>query len=103
MIGPVSLQPSEYAKIILVLIVARYFAEYNLGHISSLKFLGIVGGVTIGLVAFILLGQKDLGTSMICIIGVLAVLYIAGLPMPWFVFLVAVVIGGGILVVAGTA
>lgn len=42
---------------------------------------GIVGGVCGFMFLFILLGQSDLGTTIICFVGILALLVFAGMPM----------------------
>ena len=85
------------------MIVARYYAEYKIGHITWGKCLLVAGGVTFGMILFILGGQNDLGTTIICIVGILALLLIAGIPTPVFIGIVGVCVLFGLLVVFGTS
>jgi rod shape determining protein RodA len=62
-IGPMQFQPSEWAKLVLILAVARYFANLggrNLTWRDIFKALGLVG-----LPMALVLIQPDLGTTLI--------------------------------------
>ena len=85
-VGPVSLQPSEFAKVGLVLVGATVLSAKRkllgrMGHVV-VPFLFPVAAVTIGLV---LLGH-DLGTVMVMGGIVAALLFAAGVPRRMFVY-----------------
>lgn len=74
-----------------------------MGNISLGKCLLVGGGVTFGMILFILGGQNDLGTTIICVVGILALLLIAGIPTYLFLAIVGVCAVFGLLVVFGTS
>ncbi|MDQ4063419.1 MAG: rod shape-determining protein RodA [Actinomycetota bacterium] len=60
-IGPVQVQPSEFAKILVVLVLAGYFSEHRLGdNMTFLKAMGILS-----LPALLVFAQPDLGTALV--------------------------------------
>ena len=87
-------QPSEWVKLILILAVARYFAEMRQKELSWSDF--IKAGLIVGFPMILVLVQPDLGTSLtylpIAVMGLflgglrakqgLAVLLLAGLTLP---------------------
>jgi rod shape determining protein RodA len=87
-------QPSEWVKLILILAMARYFAEMRQKELSWSDF--IKAGLIAGFPMLLVLSQPDLGTSLtympIAIMGLflgglrlkqaLAVLLLAGLMLP---------------------
>ena len=83
-IGPFRLQPSEFAKLALILWTADLFARKDavLHHWRELAwpFLG-VAGLLVGLVVL----EGDLGTAIILSIIVAGLLFVAGAPMRIFV------------------
>jgi cell division protein FtsW len=93
--GPFRLQPSEFAKLALILWAADLFTrrERVLDEWRQLAwpFLG-VAGLVVGVVVL----QGDLGTAIILAIIVAGLLFVAGAPMRIFV-------GLGVLGVAGIA
>lgn len=91
--GPLTFQPSELAKLALILYAARFLAERPRGFrtFGELMPLGMVVGVVVLLVA----SQPDLGTTLVIVVTVLAILFAAGLPVRWLGGLVG---AGGVLV-----
>src|ERR1700757_4677769 len=87
-------QPSEWVKLILILAVAKYFADLQQRELSWSDF--IKAGAMVGIPMLMVLAQPDLGTALtyipIAIMGLflggvrakqaLAVLLLAGLVMP---------------------
>jgi len=87
-------QPSEWVKLILILAVAKYFAEMQQRELSWSDFMK--AGAIVGVPMLMVLAQPDLGTALtylpIAIMGLflgglrlkqaLAVLILAGLTMP---------------------
>jgi rod shape determining protein RodA len=60
-IGPVQIQPSEFVKLLLVLVLAGYFTDHRLSDNETfLKSLGIVAPP-----AFLVFVQPDLGTTLV--------------------------------------
>ena len=60
-IGPVQIQPSEFAKLLVVVVLAGYFADHRLSdNVTFLKSLGIVA-----LPALLVFAQPDLGTALV--------------------------------------
>ncbi len=60
-IGPVQVQPSEFAKPLMIVVLAGYFAEKSVGeHGVFLKALGILA-----VPALLVLSQPDLGTALV--------------------------------------
>ena len=95
-VGGSSFQPSEFVKIVLIMIIALYIDEYGKGGIALVKCVGVVTAVSVGMILFIFVGQSDLGTTIICVVGIIAVLLFAGVPI-WIIG--GLIIGGGIIVV----
>jgi cell division protein FtsW (lipid II flippase) len=103
--GPVTFQPSEFARIALIIFFAGYLAEKRdlwaatsrsfLGvQLPSLKYFGpvaLVWAVSLGLLIF----EKDLGSSLLFFAVPLLMLYVA-------TGRIAYVILGGVLFVAGS-
>jgi rod shape determining protein RodA len=60
-IGPVQFQPSEFAKLLVVVVLAGYFSQNRLGDNKTfLKALGIIA-----LPALLVFAQPDLGTTLV--------------------------------------
>ena len=60
-IGPVQVQPSEFAKLLVVVVLAGYFSEHRLGdNTTFLKAFGILS-----LPGLLVFAQPDLGTALV--------------------------------------
>jgi rod shape determining protein RodA len=79
-IGPLHIQPSEFAKLATVLAVSKFLSD-QYADINKIKYFFISVGLI--LVPFILIArQPDLGTSLVFLALVIPVLFWAGLN--WF-------------------
>ena len=88
-IGSLGIQPSEAAKISLIIFTSKYLSKGNNKFIDIIPVLLIVG------VFFLLIMlQPDLGTGLILFISIISILFISGVNMKFF-------IGGGIIGIIG--
>ena len=98
-VAGIRLQPSEFAKVALILVLARYFSESQ--KLTARKFLDLVVPAFIAFVPFVLiLKQPDLGTGLMIMVIFCAValsvgverrtmlitigLGVLALPLLWF-------------------
>ena len=84
-IGSLGIQPSEAAKISLIIFTSKYLSKGNNKFIDIIPILLIVSIFFL----FIML-QPDLGTGLILFISIISILFIAGTSMKFF-------IGGGVI------
>ena len=81
---PVAFQPSEFAKWIVVVALAKYLSDHNL---EMKKFSTLIFPIFIALLpAAIILQQPDLGTALILLTPVLPMLYWVG-SRPFHLFM----------------
>lgn len=99
--GGFSLQPSEFAKLALLLWAAHVFAAKR-SSLGSLKQLLIPVIPVAGLIALLVMLQPDLGTLIVLAIVLGAVMWFAGAPL-WLYSLAAVLAVGGMLYLATSA
>jgi rod shape determining protein RodA len=94
-IGPVQVQPSEFAKLGMVIVLAGYFAEKAVGeHTVFLKALGVFA-----VPALLVFMQPDLGTALVFGAVFVAMAYIAGAKLIQFAGLVAAGVVAAVLAV----
>ena len=101
-LGPITIQPSEVAKLAVVMMLARYLSEHE-AQVTSTKKKGgsfvhgvLVPGGIIGLICLLVALEKHIsGLMIIGMIGV-AVMFVGGTRMKWIGL-----IGGGVAL-AGT-
>ena len=87
-LGPMNLQPSEFAKAALALVLAKFFGESRRGPSTRSDFL-IAGAITA--VPLLLIAQQpDLGTAVTLLPVLFAVVFVAGMPMRIFGILAVV-------------
>jgi rod shape determining protein RodA len=80
-IGGFSLQPSEFARMVIALVLAAYFAD---GRRSARSLGELAGAIAIVSVPFLLIArQPDLGTAVTLLPVLLGVTYLAGLRLKW--------------------
>lgn len=91
--GPIRIQPSELMKPAVVLAMARFYETLPNGLIGSWRSL-VPSGMLIALPIGLVLLQPDLGTSVAIAFGGVVVMFLAGLPLWWFL------LAGGALVSA---
>lgn len=100
-IGSLGIQPSEAAKISLIVFVSKYFSLSN-KYVDDF-FKGILPSLLIVLLFFLLIMlQPDLGTGIILLLSIVSILFIAGVSLKFFVFSGILGIGGiiGLIVIA---
>jgi len=83
-LGFMQLQPSEFMKPCIVLVLASFYHSLPAGMTSSWRAL-VPAGVLIGMPVGLVLLQPDLGTSLAIAFGGAVVMFLAGLPAKWFV------------------
>ena len=83
-LGFMVLQPSEFMKPAIVLVLARFFDGLPIGMINTWRAL-VPPGVLVGLPVGLVMLQPDLGTALAIVFGGAIVMFMAGLPMRWFV------------------
>ena len=82
-LGPISLQPSEFMKPAIALTLARFYELLPAGDVRNWR--GIWPALALlGLPAFLILVQPDLGTCIMVILCGVTVMFLAGLP--WWLF-----------------
>ena len=92
-IGSLGIQPSEAAKLALIIFTSKYLSKNNKFVKSYKDGVFPILGVVFLFFGLIML-QPDLGTGMILVVSIISLLFIAGVNMKFF-------IGGGILGVIG--
>lgn len=79
--GLILIQPSELAKIIMIIVLADYFARTR-HETRNLRWIGLSFVITVGVVLWILL-QPNLSTSIVIFVIWFAMLWISGLPFKY--------------------
>ncbi|HEY6360102.1 MAG TPA: rod shape-determining protein RodA [Vicinamibacterales bacterium] len=77
-LGPFNLQPSEFAKAAVALVLAKFFGESRRGAITRGDL--IIAGVLTAIPFLIIARQPDLGTAVTLVPIVFLVAYVAGMP-----------------------
>jgi rod shape determining protein RodA len=83
-LGFMTLQPSELMKPGIVLVLARFYDGLPPAMTQSWRSLLPVGAL-LGVPALLVMIQPDLGTGLAICFGAGIVIFMAGLPMKWFV------------------
>ncbi len=100
-IGSFGVQPSEFAKLGLIIFTAKYLAlnQKDLKNIKRGVF-PILG--MLFLVFGLIMLQPDFGTGMIIVVSILAMMFVAGVPVKFFLGLGGLGVFGiiGLIVVA---
>jgi rod shape determining protein RodA len=89
-IGSVGIQPSEFAKLAMIIMLSKKLSDMNL-EINNLKNFFTLAGYAVLPMALIVI-QPDMGMTMVCFFIVLGIFFMAGLDLK--------VIGGGFAGVA---
>ena len=77
-VGGISIQPSEFAKVISIVFLACYYGK-NRDNLNQIKVL-IFPLIPVGIIFALIVLQPDLGTALI--VGLIAFLMFFSLPMP---------------------
>ena len=78
-LGSFNIQPSEFAKAALALVLAKFFGESRRGIVTRVDLLVAAGLTAIPLL--LIAQQPDLGTAATLVPVAFAVVYVAGMPM----------------------
>jgi cell division protein FtsW len=97
-VGPLTLQPSEIAKFAVVAFTSSYLLRRQAEVRQSLWGF-IKPMVVVGLIVLLLLAEPDFGASMVTMLAVLGMLFLAGTPLLPYALLLSVVAIGAVLLV----
>ncbi len=96
-LGPLRLQPSELAKVTLVMLLAAYYDWLDIRKTSRPLWVMIPVALIL-LPTVLVLGQPDLGTALLLMTGGAVVMFCAGVS--WYYFgAVAALLGGAVTTV----
>jgi rod shape determining protein RodA len=85
--GFILIQPAEIAKLVMVIVLADYFARNHTSE-KNFRWIAYSFAITGGMVIWILL-QPNLSTSIVIFVIWFAMLWISGVPMKYLLILVA--------------
>lgn len=103
LVGGVSIQISEFLKISLVIMAARIAQQYQAGQLDFRDaFIRVAVFIVLPLV-FLFIAQSDMGTTAICVVGLIAVLWFSGIDRRIMVLFVILIILLGVVGIASQA
>ena len=82
-LGPIDFQPSEFAKVIVVLFIANYITKRNSKYLLFLVLSGLL---------MLILQQPDLGTSIIIGFVIASMLFVSEIKIRYFVLIILLVL-----------
>ena len=83
-IGGFGIQPSEFAKIGLIIYVSKYLANNN-RIITDVKKGVFPVLLVIGIFFFLIMLEPDFGTAMVIVITLVSILFISGVKLSFFI------------------
>lgn len=92
-IGGLGIQPSEFAKLGLIIFVSKYLA-HNQKNMNNVKKGALPIFFVIGVFFFLIMLEPDFGTSMVMALTLIALIFISGLPFSFFIKLGILGLGG---------
>lgn len=98
--GSVSFQPAEFLKLGLVLYLAQLASKWKKeGKLESRDFLQPYAIIAVVALFFVVILQKDLGTGLAVVAICLAILYMSGIKLSYFIAVLAIVFAGGVFAI----
>ena len=82
-LGPINVQPAEFAKFSVLLMLAAHLAEERTDEVSYPRFLG--GLIIVGLTSVLVLVQPDLGSTSVLVAMAMGMLLVAGAKVRYIV------------------
>jgi cell division protein FtsW len=86
-VGPLSLQPSEFAKLVLVVVLAYWLAK-RAGRIENFARDILPPLFLVGVIVLLILREPDLGTPIAIVLVCSGMFLVAGLPLRYLAYLV---------------
>jgi len=90
-LGPISIQPAEFAKIAVVLFLANTMSKMSKNEINKPVKLVMILGIALVPVLLIIM-QPDYGTAMAYVVATVVMLYVAGIDKKYIIVALLVVI-----------
>ena len=97
-IGGFGIQPSEFAKLTLIIFTSKYLERSNKFLKDYKKGVFPILGILLFIFGLIML-EPDFGTGMVLVVSVIAIMFVAGVNMKFFFILGAVGVVGIIVLV----
>lgn len=101
-LGPVSFQPSEFAKVAFVLFAAELFDRYRRGDLDVFHLAVYVFFLLICPLGLLYVTQSDLGTTGICLVGIISVAAFSGVSWRPIAVLVGLILAFAVVSVIVT-
>jgi rod shape determining protein RodA len=89
-LGPVSIQPSEFIKLALVLVLARYFARSRPSGLGLKE--AVIPLLLTAVPAAAILAQPDLGSASILVIVAITMLVLGGVRLRWLALMASPIV-----------
>ena len=83
-LGPISIQPAEFAKVAVVLFLASVMAKMSRKEINKPLKLAMILGIALIPISLIIL-QPDYGTAMAYVVAIAIMLYVAGIKKRYII------------------
>lgn len=102
-IGPIGMQPSEFVKVALLLMLIRIIYDVRCSMIEFKA--GIVQAIVLVFIPLVFqyFSQSDLGTTAICIVGIFSVMWIGGVPKRALVAFAILIAAAGLFAMVGSS
>jgi len=81
----INLQPSELMKVALIIFLARYYYKIPSEHVTKIKYI-IIPFLALFVPVLLVASQPDLGTAVLILIGGIAVIWLTGLRIKFFLY-----------------
>ena len=81
----INLQPSELMKIALIVFLARYYNKIPIENITNTKHI-FIPFVALSIPVYLVISQPDLGTAVLIALGGLAIIWLAGFRIKYFLY-----------------
>lgn len=96
-IGSFSIQPSEFMKLAIILLIAKYLSNNYKDLKKPLEFIKVLALIVIAFGLIML--QPDFGTGLVLVLSSILLLFCAGAPLKYFLILLGMGLAGIIVLI----